>query len=510
MGLFLVMALSNPLTSQPIKYPPATSLARQEFVDEEGFSNSRVIQMGKDGLLLHAQSIKAEKGISNYRYSIINTNLQEVQRNILGVDRVRIGSGMVTKSVLGQTHFHQLFIGKKKFVLHSIPRSGSEKPIEVEGEFPVDGKIEFVSVLQEKLIITMRSKSAISLVFFDWKTGEIVLSAVTLPKGVKAKNVTILNFQELGNVNEIATVLRIKGKSPLSNLCVMHSADGELIRTIDISPREGVALIECRISAPFKNKFIFAGTYNNRLRTMSPYFAEGVFIAESDNSRLKYLTTTPFLDLKNFTDYMPENLQNYIDKRKGRADNVGKKLIIQYSMTIHPLASTADGYFLVGEAFYPQYHIETSYEKGKRIDTKVFDGNKYTHAILVKFDLNGKRVMDQCLSLKKFVPLSQLQGVREIQRFITLNLSIPNQIAMSYVADKYLIYKVFNHQGTELSQNQCEVIAKGDENEVIQGAASSLQHWYDANFVFYGYQTMKNADGKKRITFCIDKLRIEN
>jgi hypothetical protein len=81
---------------------------------------------------------------------------------------------------------------------------------------------------------------------------------------------------------------------------------------------------------------------------------------------------------------------------------------------------------------------------------------------------------------------------------------------MSYVADKYLIYKVFNHQGTELSQNQCEVIAKGDENEVIQGAASSLQHWYDANFVFYGYQTMKNADGKKRITFCIDKLRIEN
>jgi hypothetical protein len=131
----------------------------------------------------------------------------------------------------------------------------------VEGEFPVDGKIEFVSVLQEKLIITMRSKSAISLVFFDWKTGEIVLSAVTLPKGVKAKKVTILNFQELGNVNEIATVLRIKGKSPLSNLCVMHSADGELIRTIDISPREGVALIECRISAPFKNKFIFAGTY---------------------------------------------------------------------------------------------------------------------------------------------------------------------------------------------------------------------------------------------------------
>jgi hypothetical protein len=87
---------------------------------------------------------------------------------------------------------------------------------------------------------------------------------------------------------------------------------------------------------------------------------------------------------------------------------------------------------------------------------------------------------------------------------------VPYQIAMSFVVDKYLIYKVFNHSGTEISRNQCEVVAKGNENEVIQGASSSLQHWYDSYFVFYGYQTMKNSDGKKRVSFYIDKLEIGN
>ena len=507
LGLFMLLAFCNPLTAQTSKYPAATSRARKEFPDEEGFSNSRIQQMGKDGLLLTAQSIKAEKGISSYLYSIINSNLQEIQHNILGVDRVRIGSGMITKSFLGPTHFHQLFLGKKKFVIHSISRSGLEKPIEVEGEFPINGRIEFVTVLQEKFIITMKSKSAISLLFFDWKTGDVVLTPVELPKGVKAKKVTILSFQELSNINEIATVLRIKGKSPSRNLCMMHSANGDLIRSIDISPKqEDVTIIECRISSPSQNKFIFAGTYNNRLQKM----AEGVFIAESDNTGLKYLTTTTFLELKNFTDYMPERTQNYINKRVERAENAGRKMTLDYYVTIHPLVSTADGYFLVGEAYYSVYHTETSVVNGKTTRSQVFDGIQYTHAVLVKFDLNGKRIMDQCLPMKKFVSAGQLLGTRDVPRFITLNVSVPYQIAMSFVVDKYLIYKVFNHSGTEISRNQCEVVAKGNENEVIQGASSSLQHWYDSYFVFYGYQTMKNSDGKKRVSFYIDKLEIGN
>jgi hypothetical protein len=287
----------------------------------------------------------------------------------------------------------------------------------------------------------------------------------------------------------------------------MHSANGDLIRSIDISPKqEDVTIIECRISSPAQNKFIFAGTYNNRLQKM----AEGVFIAESDNTGLKYLTTTTFLELKNFTDYMPERTQNYINKRVERAENAGRKMTLDYYVTIHPLVSTADGYFLVGEAYYSVYHTETSVVNGKTTRSQVFDGIQYTHAVLVKFDLNGKRIMDQCLPMKKFVSAGQLLGTRDVPRFITLNVSVPYQIAMSFVVDKYLIYKVFNHSGTEISRNQCEVVAKGNENEVIQGASSSLQHWYDSYFVFYGYQTMKNSDGKKRVSFYIDKLEIGN
>ncbi len=500
--LAMVLFIANPLSAQTKKYPAAKSLLRQEFHPEEGFANLRALQLGKEGVLLTSETYKIERGEMRYHYDIVNTDLKIVKENILIVDRVFIGTGMNQRAFLGQTHYHHLFFGKKNFILHTVPRSGLEDATEVRGSFPIEGVIQFVASLPEKLVLVFRSKSAVSLVFVDWKTGDTHVTPIKLPEEVKAKKATILSFQEITNINEFAVILRINEKSGYHNQCLMYSPNGDLVRTIEITPKQDIVLIECKITATDKTKFIFSGTYNNKLQNKKSLLAEGFFFAESDTRVLKFLTPTNFLDLENFTEFLSDRRQNSIDKRVERAENVGKQLTMDYSMTIHPIVTLSDGYILVGEAFYPTYATRETIVNGKTVRQTSFDGYRYTHAVVVKFDVNGNRKMDQCLPLKlDYKP-------KEVLKFVAVNASVPNQISLSYVTDNILTYKVFNQSGTEISQNKCEIVATGREDERLISTTANMRHWYDANFLVSGYQTTKDQDGERTKVFYLNKVQL--
>jgi hypothetical protein len=185
-----------------------------------------------------------------------------------------------------------------------------------------------------------------------------------------------------------------------------------------------------------------------------------------------------------------------------RAENVGKQLTMDYSMTIHPIVTLSDGYILVGEAFYPTYATRETIVNGKTVRQTSFDGYRYTHAVVVKFDVNGNRKMDQCLPLKlDYKP-------KEVLKFVAVNASVPNQISLSYVTDNILTYKVFNQSGTEISQNKCEIVATGREDERLISTTANMRHWYDANFLVSGYQTTKDQDGERTKVFYLNKVQL--
>lgn len=501
----LISPFSSAVYAQKTNYPAAINVARQEFDAQDGYVNEKVTQMEGDGLLVSSRSVKPEEGEWQFRYQIFNSNLEEVQQHQLTVNRVRTGLQTNTLTFLSPTHFHQLIFGKQHFTIHSIARKGKAKPVEVEGDFPVSGSVQYMTVIQQRMVITVNTKQGVSLLFIDWKSGDVITQALPLPEGAKPKNVTVLNFQELPNIQSVATIVRVRPKkSPMLNFCFIHSAEGALQRTIDITPTEEMTLISVRVSSVKNEQYIFAGTYSNSTRTTATYSAQGVFFAESDNQKLKYLTKTNFLDLKNFLDFLPQKSQDRIEKRQQKAENRGGELSYNYLMTIHPIVVTADGYFLVGEAFYPEYHSETYYINGKPQTRRVFDGYQYTHSILVKFDASGKRVMDQCLAMHLVdLPMYVVQNV-------SLNVSVPGQITLSYATDRYIVSKTFSDAGTEIAQRQSEVIGTGDENERVRQSTATLRHWYGPNFVAYGFQTIKNSNSGKRRVFYITKLQIGN
>jgi len=91
---------------------------------------------------------------------------------------------------------------------------------------------------------------------------------------------------------------------------------------------------------------------------------------------------------------------------------------------------------------------------------------------------------------------------------VSLNVSVPGQITLSYATDRYIVSKTFSHAGTEIAQRQSEVIGTGDENERVRQSTATLRHWYGPNFVAYGFQTIKNSNSGKRRVFYITKLQI--
>ena len=501
-SMALVLFTPNTLCAQKQTYPAAKSLLRKEFRPEEGFANLRAIQLGKEGVLLTSETYKIEKGESRFHYDIVNTDLQIVKENVLSVDRMVIGTGMTQKAFLGQVNYHHLFYGRKNFILHTIPRTGLEEGTVVKGAFPVDGIIELVSALPENLVLILRTKSAISLVYIDWKTGDTRVTPIQLPEGVKPNKAMILSFQELSNINELAVILRMDEKSGYHSQCLMYSPQGDLVRTIEITPKQDIVLIECKITATDKTKFVFSGTYNNRLQNKKSLLADGFFFAESDTRSLRFLTPTNFLDLENFTSFLSDRKQEYIDKRVERAENAGRVLTMEYLMTIHPIITLSDGYMLVGEAFYPTYVTQETMVNGKMERRNVFDGYRYTHSVVVKFDINGNRKMDQCLPLKiDYKP-------KEVSKFVTVNTSLQNQVSLSYVTDNILTYKVFNQSGTEISQKKCEIVATGREDERLISTTANMRHWYDANFIVSGYQTTKDREGEVTKVFYLNKVQL--
>jgi len=312
----------------------------------------------------------------------------------------------------------------------------------------------------------------------------------------------VLSFQELPNINEFAVIVRMDEKSGYHNQCLMYTTDGDLARTIEITPKQDIVLIECKVSAIDKTKFVFSGTYNNRLQNKRSLLADGFFFAESDARSLRFLTPTNFLDLENFTSYLSDRQQEYIDKRVERAESAGKELTLECLMTIHPIAALSDGYMLVGEVFYPTYTNQSVYVNGKMESRNVFDGYKYTHSVVVKFDVNGIRKMDQCLPLKlSYKP-------KEIVKVVSMNTSVQNQVSLSYVSDNILTYKLFNQSGTEISQKKCEIVVTGREDERLISTTANMRHWYDANFIISGYQTTKDQDGETTKVFYLNKVQL--
>lgn len=267
-----------------------------------------------------------------------------------------------------------------------------------------------------------------------------------------------------------------------------------------------------------KNRLI-VGTYSqasaNGKRVASPY-SDGFYLIKAKGEQQEFIKYYAFSELKSFWKYIESTFSarqaRKLKKRAQKKEQSGQKLDVNYQLLVHDIIEYNDQYIMVAEAYYPEYHTEyyTTYENGRAVThtRQVFDGWRYTHAIVCGFDKNGKMLWDNTFEIWNILTFNLKERVRVLPH--------DKEIVLAYSYGGMINSKVI--QGSEVvdgkSSTPIETSKSGDK--VRSDYNSDMAFWYDNYFITWGYQKIKNNEEKekggkkKRTVFYFNKIEYSN
>ena len=266
-------------------------------------------------------------------------------------------------------------------------------------------------------------------------------------------------------------------------------------------PRD-VNLIAARITPLEGNAYFTLGTYG--VRTLE--YPQGFFVGISQDDEQSALVYQKFTELHNFFNHLRPARRERIRRKIFRKRDRGKEYRVRYRFLLHDIYRTPEGYhLLVAEAYYPQFRSEMygiAYTYGPNNQYRVFDGYRFTHAVMCLFDDQGKVIWDNSVTLPEMLSyqLRQTTSVHISQNTVHV-LYVHRETAQAQV----LINGVVGHEPHVYDE---PIVAPTDE--ILQTQQLGLTPWYDNYFVTTGVQKVfdPHASGPQRVrqVFFINKL----
>ncbi|MBK6265393.1 hypothetical protein JKA74_10125 [Marivirga sp. S37H4] len=290
-----------------------------------------------------------------------------------------------------------------------------------------------------------------------------------------------------------------------------YSTQGELMFTQNIDGEENISLTDGRIVDSSKGGDLLAGTYSTKRRRET---SRGLYIADLSDPDEKEINFYNYADLDNFFNYMREKRKDRIKKRIARKKIKGKKLRFSYRLYVQDIVKQKDQNILIGEGYYPTYTNSSSgfmpYSTDAfmtRNSAQVFDGYKYTHAVLMGFNDEGKLLWDNSFEIND---LKSFQLEKHIHLAFT-----EDQIIMLYLFKQQLKVKVI--KGQEIVEGKfsedLKLLYDDDEVKANNDELEGLENWYDNTFFAYGVNRVKNLRDNNielnRKVFFINKIVVK-
>jgi hypothetical protein len=283
-----------------------------------------------------------------------------------------------------------------------------------------------------------------------------------------------------------------------------YDAEGNMLHQIPLQPEPKKNLLFAQSVKTTNETQLVAGVYGNR----NSDYSKGIFIGNIDangNQQLKYYN---YGDLENFFKYMKAKREKRVKERIERRRIRGKKLKFNYRFIVHEIVPYNNQFILLGEAFYPRYSnvdrnlgfFYASYPSGTMRDGRVFDGYRYTHAVVMGFDRNGKLLWDNSFEINDVKTFS-------LEQFVRLE-TYPDRIALLYLFENQLRSKII--KGNEVLEGKTvEPIKTNDEKDVSKTerwSTSKLDYWYGNYFYAFGIQQIFNSEKGSRRVFFLNKV----
>ncbi|RAK67059.1 hypothetical protein DLM85_12745 [Hymenobacter edaphi] len=304
----------------------------------------------------------------------------------------------------------------------------------------------------------------------------------------------------------------------LSRLQVKQlSAQGQLLASRFIQAESGRGLITAQLSPGDSTQRLLAGTYTLR----DPRYSQGLFASNlpGDPTLRPPLRFYDFAVLKHFFDFMKPRRAERLRARSAELRAAGRELHLRYRILTHRMIPFQDGYVLVGEVYYPQYHSGNSaygwpgavgprYFDGYRpayLGPRNFDGYRSTHAVVCGFDRYGTLLWDNTFVLKNAEQNTLTETVR------LRPLPDGKRLVLAYLDKDKFRYKIVD--GTAASPNDLQVpiqtTAEGRHEKTLETEQQGVLPWYGSRFLTYGYQRVRPEHGSPREVFFLNVVAFD-
>lgn len=288
----------------------------------------------------------------------------------------------------------------------------------------------------------------------------------------------------------------------------LFDEEGELQHeALTLENSEERRILDVSVTWMSKTKFTLTGSYSTGTKKNSQ-MATGIYFAEFEDFEQKFIKYYSLTDFKNFFEYLSEKQQAKIEKKIDKKKKKGQEDIVKVYIKMHPVIQQKNDYTLIGEVYFPTYRTETTttYVNGKPTTTtrQVFDGFQYSHAVILKLELDGEKRYDQCFEMYLTnKPFSVVKNIRIKKE--------KDDLTLFYVTGSHFkACKVDDDGATEVDYGTLET--EKDSEKVLSSSFTNAMYWYDDYFLSYGTQRIKDKEEKlgkrKRVVFVMTKIEL--
>jgi len=254
--------------------------------------------------------------------------------------------------------------------------------------------MEDFTIVAENVYILGTLKRLPVLLGFDLATKKVV----PFPMSINAKNIEVLEVSNSGYSQVTVTIsMQVnKRKQVLVKTFNTKTKQGE---EFVVRPSEKYDLFNGKVTALNAKDKLVIGTYGYRNRNGS----QGMYVGGYVGSREVIKRYHQFTSMNNFFGFLSAREQKRMEEKASKKAKKGKDLKLKYRLLVHEAVVHNDQYVMVGEAYYPTYRTERYRRYGPRgyyYDTRVvFDGYKFTHAVVAAIDKRGDLVWDHSFKI---------------------------------------------------------------------------------------------------------------
>lgn len=328
-----------------------------------------------------------------------------------------------------------------------------------------------------------------------------------LPSAFGGKSPEILDIYTSADAETINVVVQIDQQK--RKAIVIRSYQDDQHQDFMIQPDRDYDLLNGRLAFAEGGMRVAIGTYafKNSSNSQGFYFAR---FEEGEQVSTRYHS---FTGLDNFFSFMTDRNEERMKARVARRKSRGKDLKLEYRLLVHDLIQRDDHFVMVGEAYYPVYvsrqYQSTPYSFYRRRPTiyqqprLVFDGFRFTHAVIAGIDFKGDLLWDHAFELERVKTFKLAQQVRVTED--------DKPLSLVYMLDDQVHYTTLQGEEVLISASEEKVSSGLEHDEVRRTESEKTAYWYGRYFLAYGYQKIRNKkdDGvdTNRKVFFINKLK---